>query len=203
MAKNKKTKKLLKNIFTTIVAIILIAAIVLGIILLFRQNDDKSPKPQSQSDYARDVNTASDKVKTEEDLQDENKVAENSNDAKDRQEADSKTEEEVRAAAKKTESGLIVAEPEITYVADENGDTLVGAEVRNINETGGSCTFTFTKGSTSTSVTTGVNAGPSYISCEAARFAKGKLTSGTWSVTVKYKSNNAEGESEAQSYSVQ
>lgn len=204
MAKNKKTKKLIGNILTSIVAILLIAAIVMGVILLFRQNDDNAPKPQQkQQDYARDVNTASDKIKTEEDLKDEEKVAEASNDTKDRQEADNRTEAAAKEAAKKTESGSIVAEPEITYIADENGDTIVGAEVRNINETGGSCTYTFTRGSTSTSVTTGINAGPSYISCEAARFAKGKLTSGTWSVTVKYKSNTAEGESEAQSYSVQ
>ena len=203
MAKNKKTKKFIKNFFTTIIAIILVAAIVLGIILLFRQNENSTPKPQPQQDYARDVNTASDKIKTEEDLKDEEKVAESSNDAKDRQEADDRTQAEVREATKKTESGMLVAEPEITYIADEEGDTLVGAEVRNVNETGGKCTYTFKRGSTSTSVTTGVNAGPSYISCEAARLPKGKLSSGTWSVTVKYKSNTAEGESEAQSYSVQ
>ncbi len=203
MAKNKKTKKFIKNFFTTIIAIILVAAIVLGIILLFRQNENSTPKPQPQQDYARDVNTASDKIRTEEDLKDEEKVAESSNDAKDRQEADDRTQAEVREATKKTESGMLVAEPEITYIADEDGDTLVGAEVRNVNETGGKCTYTFKRGSTSTSVTTGVNAGPSYISCEAARLPKGKLSSGTWSVTVKYKSNTAEGESEAQSYSVQ
>lgn len=202
MAKNKKTKKLIKNFFTTIIAILLIAAIVLGVILLFRQNENSTPKPQPQQDYARDINTASDKIKTEDDLKDEEKVAESSNDAKDRQEAEDNAQAEAKEATKKTESGTLVAEPEITYIADEDGDTLVGAEVRNINETGGKCTYTFTRGSTSTSVTTGINAGPSYISCEAARLPKGKLSSGTWSVTVKYKSNTAEGESEAQSYSV-
>ena len=202
MAKNKKTKKLIGNILTFIIAIILTAAIVMGVILLFRQNENNTPKPQQQ-DYARDTNTASDKIKTEEDLKDEEKVAEASNDTKDRQEADDRTEAEAKEAAKKTESGQLVAEPEITYIADENGDTLVGAEVRNINETGGKCTYVFTRGTTSVSVTTGINAGPSYISCEAAKFEKGKLASGTWSVTVKYKSNTAEGESEAQSYSVQ
>jgi len=203
MAKNKKTKKLLKNIFTTLIAIILIGAIVLGVLLLFRQNESETPKPQKQQDYARDTNTASEKIRTEEDLKDEEKVGEASNDTKDRQEADSRTDAEIKASAKKNSAGLLVAEPEITYVANEDGDTLVGAEVRNLNETGGSCTFTFKKGSTTTSVTTGVNAGPSYVSCEAARFEKGKLTSGTWSVTVKYKSNSAEGESEAQSYTIQ
>jgi len=203
MAKNKKTKKLLKNIFTTLIAIILIGAIVLGVLLLFRQNESETPKPQKQQDYARDTNTASEKIRTEEDLKDEEKVGEASNDTKDRQEADSRTDAEIKASAKKNSAGLLVAEPEITYVANEDGDTLVGAEVRNLNETGGSCTFTFKKGSTTTSVTTGVNAGPSYVSCEAARFEKSKLTSGTWSVTVKYKSNSAEGESEAQSYTIQ
>ena len=203
MAKNKKTKKLIKNFFTAIIAILLIAAIALGIILLFRQNENSTPKPQPQQDYARDINTASDKIKTEDDLKDEEKVAESSNDAKDRQEADDNAQAKAKEATKKTESGTLVAEPEITYIADEDGDTLVGAEVRNINEAGGKCTYTFTRGSTSTSVTTGITAGPSYISCEAARLPKGKLSSGTWSVTVKYKSNTAEGESEAQSYSVQ
>ena len=205
MAKNKKTKKLIKNFFTAIIAILLIAAIVLGVILLFRQNENSTPKPQPQQDYARDINTASDKIKTEDDLKDEEKVAESSNDAKDRQEADDNAQAKAKEATKKTESGTLVAEPEITYTYTDNetGDTLVGAEVRNINETGGKCTYTFTRGSTSTSVTTGINAGPSYISCEAARLPKGKLSSGTWSVTVKYKSNTAEGESEAQSYSVQ
>lgn len=200
MAKNKH-KNIISNIIWSIITLLLVAAVVFGIIILFKQNNQ--PAQDDGSKDARDVNTAT-KLQTEEDLKDEEKVAEASNEAKDRQEADEKVREEIKSSTPQTSSGLNVAKPEITYIAEEDGAILIGADVKNIQkETGGSCIFTLSNGDKSASVTTNAEDASSYISCVAGRIEKSKLSAGDWSVVVKYKSKLSEGESEAQSYQVQ
>ena len=201
MAKNKKRKNFLSDIFTFVIAAILVAVVVFGIVIMIRQN---SPSDSPKQQDARNNNTASDILKTEEDLKDENKVAESSNDSKDRAEAQARNEEEDKKTVAQTTSGLKIAKPTITFVDPNEADAIVvGGEVSNINETGGTCTIIFSKGGTEVSVTTNTLPNASYISCEAGRIEKSKLSSGEWKITIKYKSNYAEGESEAQSYTVQ
>lgn len=201
MAKNKKRKNYSSDILTFIIAAILVAVVVFGIVVMIRQNSPSDA--QSQQD-ARNNNTASDIIKNEEDLKDENKVAESSNDSKDRAEAQARNEEEDRKTVEQTASGLKVAKPIITFIDGNEADAVVvGGEVSNINETGGKCTIVFTKGSDVISVSTNTLPNASYISCEAGRIEKNKLSAGEWKVKIQYKSNYAEGESEAQSYTVQ
>ena len=201
MAKNKKRKKYSSDILTFIIAAILVAIVVFGIVVMIRQNSPSEPDKQID---ARNNNTASDIIKTEEDLKDENKVAESSNDSKDRAEAQARNEEEDRKTVEQTSSGLKVAKPIITFIDDHEADVIaVGGEVSNINEAGGKCTIVFTKGSAVVSVATNTLPNASYISCEAGRIEKNKLSAGEWKVKIQYKSNYAEGESEAQNYTVQ
>ena len=202
MAKNKKKSKHISDILTFVIAAILVAVIVFGVVVMIRQN---TPSENEQPKEARDTNTASDIIQKEEDLKDENKVAESSNDAKDRAEAQARNEEEDRRTIEQTASGLKVAKPMITDIdgADEPGVVVVRGAVSNINEEGGKCTIVFSKGSEVVSVTTNTLPSSSYISCEAGRIEKSKLSAGKWSVKIQYKSNYAEGESEAQSYTVE
>ena len=200
MAKNKKKSKHISDIFTFIIAAILVAVVVFGIVVMISQNQPSEPEKQQD---ARNTNTASDIIKNEEDLKDEEKVAESSNDAKDRAEAQARNEEEDKKTVVQTESGLKVAKPNINYVAQEGEYIVVGGDVSNINETGGKCTIVFSQGSKTESITTNTLPNPSYVSCEAARIEKSKLSAGEWKVKIQYKSNYAEGESETQNYTVQ
>lgn len=201
MAKNKKKSKHISDILTFVVAAILVAVVVFGVVVMIKQN---SPSESPKQEDARDTNTASDILKTEEDLKDENKVAESSNDSKDRAEAQARNEEEDKKTVAQTESGLKVAKPMITFIDGNEPDAVVvGGEVSNINETGGKCTIVFTKGSDVVSVSTNTLPNPSYVSCEAGRIEKSKLSAGNWTVKIQYKSNYAEGESEAQNYTIQ
>ena len=194
--KQTRNKTASKNIIVFILAVLLVAALSFGIIILIKQmQSDKAEK-----DSAQDKNTASNTL-SEEDLADDDKVTEFSNNAKDRMDAD----EEAKAdtTVDQDETGLKIAKPEISFIAEEGDKIAVGGEIININETGGTCTYIFTKGDSVVSASTGTLPNPTYISCETARIDKSKFTSGTWSVKIQYKSNNAEGESEAKSYTIQ
>ena len=200
MAKNKKKTSHFSDILTFVIAAILVAVVVFGVMIMIQQNSpSSSPQPQD----ARDTNTASDILQNEEDLKDEDKVAESSNDAKDRAEAQARNEEEDKKSVEQNAAGLKVAKPNINYIATEGDYIVVGGDVSNINEEGGKCTIIFTKGPDSVSVTTNTLPNPNYISCEAGRIEKNKLSAGEWKVKIQYKSNYAEGESETQSYKVQ
>lgn len=194
--KQTRNKTASKNIIVFILAVLLVAALSFGIIILVKQvKSDKAEKNNAQ-----DKNTASNTL-SEEDLADDDKVTESSNNAKDRMDAD----EEAKAdtTVDQDETGLKIAKPEISFIAEEGDKIAVGGEIININETGGTCTYIFTKGGSAVSASTGTLPNPTYISCETARIDKSKFTSGTWSVKIQYKSNNAEGESEAKSYTIQ
>ena len=194
--KQTRNKTASKNIIVFILAVLLVAALSFGIIILIKQMQSD----RAEKDSAQDKNTASNTL-SEEDLADDDKVTEFSNNAKDRMDAD----EEAKAdtTVDQDETGLKIAKPEISFIAEEGDKIAVGGEIININETGGTCTYIFTKGDSVVSASTGTLPNPTYISCETARIDKSKFTSGTWSVKIQYKSNNAEGESEAKSYTIQ
>ena len=196
MVKNKKQNKTAtKDISVFILAVLLVAAITFGVVALIKQSQSKE---NGEKDSAQDKNTASEILKTEEDLQDEDKVTNASNDAKDRMEADEKTKVPVET----DESGLIIANPEISFVAEEGNKIAAGGAIYNVNESEGTCTYVFSKGDSTITASTKILPNPGYISCETARIEKSKFSSGTWNVKIQYKSNTAEGESETQTYTI-
>jgi hypothetical protein len=132
-------------------------------------------------------------------LKDEEKVAESSNDAKDRFEADERT----KTPVEKNSAGLNIAKPSVTYVVNENGFVAAGGAIYNINETEGACTYIFTNGDKTITANSGILPNASYISCEAVRLEASKFDAGTWTVKIQYKSNTSEGESETQSIEIQ
>ncbi len=191
MAKKQKLQeKSSKNIVIFTLAILAVAAISFGVIVLVKQIQSDKSKEASKPQESGNV------LQTEEDLKDEEKVAAASNDAKDRFEADQEKKTEVEH----NESGLKVAKPVINFVADGDDKVEVGGDIPNINELEGTCTYEFTKGDSVITISKGILPNPSYISCEAASIEKTKLSSGTWNIKIKYKSNTSEGESEAQTY---
>jgi cytoskeletal protein RodZ len=197
-SKNKNSSNTIRNVAIFGGAVILVAVLVFSAFVLIRQYQLAK---EGEKDNASDTNTASEILKTEEDLKDEDKVAQSSNDAKDRFE-----EDEDRKAATTVEqdaSGLNIAKPELSYVAEENGFIVAGGAITNINETEGSCTYVFTKDGAKVTQTAGILPNANYISCEAVRVEKSKFTSGTWTVKIQYKSNKSEGESETQTITIQ
>lgn len=196
--KQKKNKKTASNIIVLVIAVLCVAAISFGVIVLIKQMQSQNG---SENSGAQDRNTADEILKTEEDLKDEDKVAASGNNAKDRMEADEKAK--ANTIVEQDDSGLKIARPVINFIAQEGDKIAVGGEISNINEAGGTCTYVFSNGSSVVTASTSTLPNPSYISCETARIEKSKLSSGTWSVKIKYKSNTAEGESEEQSYKVQ
>lgn len=198
----RKTKKKNLNTFITIViAALLIGVVVFGILVMIKQNQLGKITEKEDS---RDTNTASTIIRTEEDLKDEEKVTESSNDAKDKIEAEKRNQEKDAQTSTQTESGLKVATPDITFVAPENDLVAVGGEVRNINKNEGSCIAVFIKDGVVVTASSEVSlTGSGYISCKTIKIEKSKLSAGTWSVKLQYKSNYAEGESESQDYTVQ
>ena len=195
--KQKRDKKTASNIVVFVIAILLVAAITFGIIVLIKMAQKDKPEKNS----ARGGDVAEEILKTEEDLKDENKVAESSNDAKDRMEADEKAKADTTVEV--DDSGLKIAKPVLNFVSMEGDKIAAGGAVPNINETGGKCTYSFSKDSTKIEFSTNTLPNPSYISCETVRVDASKFTSGTWTVKIIYKSNTAEGESETQSIKIQ
>lgn len=197
----KKTKKrqktASKNIVIFILSILLIAAITFGIIVLVKQ----AQRDKSEKDSAQDRNTASSATENEEDLKDADKVAAASNDAKDRMEADEKVKADTTVEV--DDAGLKIAKPVLSFVAIEGDKVAAGGAIYNINETGGKCTYSFSKDGAKLDFSTNTLPNPGYISCEAIRVDKNKFTAGTWTVKIIYKSNAAEGESETQNIRIQ
>lgn len=196
MAKNKNKNTKIQSVIFCVVAIIVSGAVTFGVFMLARHlntHDSNNKSPNTTEQNSPDI------IRTEEDAKDEEKAAASSMDAKDRAEA----AENAKTEVEKNSAGLKVAKPELSFVAAEGDKIAVGGFIPNINETEGTCTFVFTKDSETVTESTGILPNPSYISCETARIEKSRFTSGTWNVKIKYKSNLSEGESEAQTYTIQ
>ncbi len=197
MANSNKNKK---KIFILAGSALLTAIIVCGVFALINHNQQKDNNTQQSNATLVDTSPVQDIIKTESDLHDEEKVTEASNDAKDRMEAD-----DARASAQTVErddTGKKIAKPVVSFVSAETNEVIASGIVPNINELEGGCTFVFTKDSATISQSSNILPGPSYISCETVHIDKSKFTSGTWTVKIQYKSNTAEGESEAQTIQI-
>jgi hypothetical protein len=196
MAKKQKNKTQNNYLLYLAIGVVSVAIAVFVVLAIIRNNQNAST---GEHDNVADYNSANEILQSEEDLKDEDKVAQSSNNAKDRMEAD----ESEKATVEQNESGLLIAEPEISFVASEDEYIVAGGSIPNINETSGVCTFVFEKGGELISQDSNILPNPSYISCENVSIPKNKFSSGVWTVTLKYKSNTSEGTSETQTITVQ
>lgn len=90
-----------------------------------------------------------------------------------------------------------VVKPTITNTSGN-----INAYVSGIFEEGGTCTATFVKGSTTKTKTSSGFENVSYTQCAPMDLESGYLSSGSWTVTVKYSSDKAEGTSDPQKVEV-
>lgn len=105
---------------------------------------------------------------------------------------------------KENESNSLQAvSPSITY-AGQYGDSIeIGAYVEGVFEDGGTCTATMKKDGVTVSKTVTAEKNVRSMDCPVMIFPKSELRSnGTWTVTVSYKSDSAEGKSKDRSVEV-
>lgn len=95
-------------------------------------------------------------------------------------------------------SGKQAANVLITNAGIYNGTVSVGGMVTNVTENSGTCTYSFTNGSTKITKTTDTLSNPTSTTCKTVSFSSNELSqSGTWSITLSYSSSTSEGTSSA------
>lgn len=85
-------------------------------------------------------------------------------------------------------------------ITNTNGS--INAYVSGIFESGGTCTATFTKGSTTLTKTSAGFENVSYTQCTPINIDSSFLESGSWTVFIKYNSEKSEGMSDSQQMEV-
>jgi nitrogen fixation-related uncharacterized protein len=105
----------------------------------------------------------------------------------------------------KNEAGLKIAE---VYVANagvdtQNGQVYASGVITNVVNNTGVCTYTFTNGSDTITETSEVLPSPKETICANVNLDKNRFTSGSWSVTLNFKSDYAEGTSDATTFTIQ
>ncbi|MBR6134215.1 hypothetical protein IKQ38_01920 [Candidatus Saccharibacteria bacterium] len=206
-AKNKNTKKYSKNrektsVFSVLLSVALVAVIVFGVLVLFDESkvDDNSATDETETsdvkpdkDNKDNNNTAPISDKSD----DSNNADENSSyDTKDAYEQEHKT-----SGVEINDNGKKIATPYVSI--NQNSElVIVSARISNFKEEGGSCTYTISKGTESKIYTKDILPDPKAMVCEALQLKKNELSSGEWTVKVEYKSNTAEGQSEAQKFTI-
>lgn len=196
--KNKKAKKSKKSeekgsILIILLVMVLAAIIVFGGLVIRDQLQEKEKTENETSD----INTAP--------LYDDNKDDSNTDgnedenaiyDEKDAYDA-SQNDNEVEHS----ENGMKIAKT-ILNINQNNQMIIFSARVTNFLETGGKCDYILTKGTEMVTYTKDVLPDPKTTVCEALVLEKSSLSAGEWQIKVEYKSEDAEGTSETQSFTM-
>ena len=196
--KNKKAKKSKKSeekgsILIILLVMVLAAIIVFGGLVIRDQLQEKDKTENETSD----INTAP--------LYDDNKDDSNTDgnedenaiyDEKDAYDA-SQNDNEVEHS----ENGMKIAKT-ILNINQNNQMIIFSARVTNFLETGGKCDYILTKGTEMVTYTKDVLPDPKTTVCEALVLEKSSLSAGEWQIKVEYKSEDAEGTSETQSFTM-
>ena len=182
------------NVAFCVLAVFVVAALTFSVLAIMHETQKNDEKIATKSDK----NTA--EIITAVENNDE-KAIENADGGKDAG-ANIKQlmneEEDAREEVKTDENGKKVANILVNYAYVDSGKLVAGATITNLVETGGKCEYIFSDGDNIYSVTTSTLPNAKNTPCEAASTTK--TTNGNWKVTVYYKSNSAEGESEAESF---
>ncbi len=120
---------------------------------------------------------------------------------------------ETKKEVARNNAGLKVAEPKITFAgADEDsGNIIIAAEITNVLDESGECTFEVTNGNAKKVFTQDILPNAKNSVCDAVVLEKdsdeykntmSELGAGEWTVQLKYKSNYSEGESEKVKFKV-
>ena len=105
----------------------------------------------------------------------------------------------------KNDAGLKIAEVYIANVGDDvqGGVVFASGVITNVVNKSGTCTYTFTNGSETIVETSDVQPSPKETICGMVNVDRSRFTPGNWSVTLNFKSDYAEGDSDATSFTIQ
>lgn len=183
--KNKKQGKKTGTggILKAILAVILVAAMVFGGLVLARTLTQGNKEEESKND----TNTA-EYYSTE----NEN-GGENSNlDAKEEMEK----QEQNRTSVEVDENGLNKASVTLYYArVNDDGTIEAMGEVNNLVEIEGNCTYTFTNGARTVSESSEVVPNASNTICGRVSLDRSRFSAGTWKVSLRYESSSSAGTS--------
>lgn len=206
MAKNKNERKKYRSIyhrssehrvFYALLAVFFVAALGVGGYFAYQKF---SKKDEPQASDIRDRNTASVVKDGQENSNSQSEDETDSNASKTLSEKEQ--DNWAKNQEKDSETGLTIAKPVIDDIYSEDGTVEISATITNVTNTEGVCTFVFSNGSKSFEKTTGVNPPKMMTECQELYVDKSEFTPGEWSVTLKYKSNSAEGTSDAKTFSI-
>lgn len=104
----------------------------------------------------------------------------------------------------KNEAGLKIAEVYASGGYDaQNSQVYASGVITNVVNNTGTCTYTFTNGSETITETSEVLPSPKETICASVNLDKSRFTSDSWSVTLNFKSDYAEGTSDATTFTIQ
>ncbi len=194
--KNKHTKRsnTTSRIVTAFLFIIFIAAFVFAVFALINKFESGNNNPKTTSTNSESENGVSDKQETEE----SNVIADTEttyDDSKTAYESDISKQAEQKDSGKKVAvSSLMVAQVD-TFV-------VLSGRVTNFKEEGGKCTYYLKHDDTVKEYVSAIIPDAKNTVCEAVKIEKDQLTSGSWTIWMEYKSDNAEGASETQNIDI-
>ena len=203
-AKNKNTKKTSKNrektsVFSVLLSVALVAVIVFGVLVLFDESkvgDNPTKEETETSDVETDEDSKDDTNTATIPDKDTSSDETSTDNTKDAYEQDQQS-----SGAELDDNGKKVATPYVS-INQNNEIVIISARITSFKEEGGNCTYTISKGAESKTYTKSVLPDAKAMVCEALRLNKSELSSGEWTVKVEYKSNTAEGQSEAQKFTI-
>lgn len=206
MTKNKNERKKYRSnyhrssehrVFCALLAVFFVAALGVGGYFAY-QKFFKKDEPQASD--IRDRNTATIVKDGQENSNPQSEDETDSNASKILSEKEQ--DNWAKNQEKDPETGLTIAKPVIDDIYLEDDTVEISATITNVTNTEGVCTFVFSNGSKSFEKTTGVNPPKMMTECQELYVDKSEFTPGEWSVTLKYKSNSAEGTSDAKTFSI-
>lgn len=188
MYKNKQYPKSKRSSYIKIALIAVVIAVLAGLAywqFVYKNNQANSNSTESTSDQAGDD---SEDINYSPPTEEEQK---SSDDVKDTPATTPTTPSQSGGNTSSKKS----VKPIITSVNDPSSVT---GYVPGIFEEGGTCTAVFTKGGTTKTRTSTGFENSSYTQCAPISIPSGFLSSGTWTLTLKYSSSEAAGSSASQ-----
>lgn len=123
--------------------------------------------------------------------------------AAEKKEADANKERIVKETEEPAPSGTPSQKKAVIPTITQANPNNISSYVSGIFEEGGTCTATFTKGSTTLTKTSSGFQNVSYTQCAPINIESGFLSPGSWSVKVSYSSDTAQGTSAPSTIGVQ
>jgi len=202
MVKNKKSSYKKKNQSRqanpyAIAALFLVVLVAVGGLFAYKQLSEQNRKDDEPVADARNINTAN--IADNIDGEGETDTG-NSADAK---------EQAMKAAeekeAEKNDAGLKIAEVYIANVGQDTNSNVIFASgvITNVVNNSGSCTYTFTNGSQTVTATGEVLPSAKETICSNIEVSTSQFSAGDWTVKLNFKSDYAEGESDATTFTIQ